>query len=102
MLAKISEEKNFQRLFIALENFMCLPIMLRAVQSRLIKTEPIFNFYYLCSNGDSVYQSNLSSPQDLYAGQCNPNGRFAILLHGWRENCSTSWMKQLIKSKILF
>lgn len=50
------------------------------------------------SNGELMHQSNLSSPHDIHAAQCNPNDRFAILLHGWRESCNTSWMKQLIKS----
>lgn len=53
-----------------------------------------------CSNGELMHQSNLSNPHDIYAAKCNPNERFAILLHGWRESCNTTWMKQLIQSNI--
>lgn len=49
-----------------------------------------------------MYQSNLEDPRNFYATQCNPNEPFAILLHGWRESCNTTWMKQLIGSKCSF
>lgn len=53
-----------------------------------------------CSDGDLVYQSNLEDPQNFHATKCNPKERFAILLHGWRESCNTTWMKQLVGSKL--
>lgn len=55
----------------------------------------------LCSNGDLVYQSNLEDPRKFDATKCNVNERFAILLHGWRESCNVTWMKQLINSELL-
>lgn len=51
------------------------------------------------SNGALVYQSNLEDPRNFHATQCNPNEQFAILLHGWRESCNITWMRQLIGSK---
>lgn len=48
-----------------------------------------------------TYQSSLSSPRDLYAARCNPKERFAIVLHGWKEDCSADWSQQLIKSMLI-
>lgn len=57
--------------------------------------------FFFHSEGDLLYESNFSKPHDLYMAQCYPTGRFAILLHGWREGCNTTWMKQLIRSLLI-
>lgn len=57
-----------------------------------------FSMFLLCSNAELQYESNLQDPEYFHLTKCDPKGRFAILLHGWRESCETQWMKQLIES----
>lgn len=29
---------------------------------------------------------------------CDPKQKFAILIHGWKENCDTEWMNWMVSS----
>lgn len=42
----------------------------------------------------------MKSENMLQQTDCNPNGKFAIVVHGWHENCEVKWVSLLIKSKI--
>lgn len=45
-----------------------------------------------------IYQSRFDHGETFDETGYDPEGKFAIILHGWRENCEEAWIKLLIKS----
>lgn len=45
---------------------------------------------------------NSSFNQSLSARGCNPNGDFAIIVHGWLESYNTEWVQDLISNLTVF
>lgn len=65
---------------------------LTAISEILVKTSSHFKFRLTCSplvRFVSNFSSNMSD-------NCDPNGKFAFIVHGWNESINTTWVADVI------
>lgn len=45
---------------------------------------------------------NATLNESLSVGGCNPNGSFAIIVHGWLESWATEWVQDLVSNLTVY
>lgn len=79
-------------------------------QSFRVRVLFIHSFYLICSyflycndkSNEEVFVS--TSREDCLTADvtgCRPSQKYAIIVHGWRESCNTSWAQELRESEFL-
>lgn len=60
--------------------------------------------YFVAFNSNQARFVSTSRDDGLSADVtgCDPSDRYAIIVHGWSESCSTSWAEELRKSELHF
>lgn len=51
-------------------------------------------------NGTVVQSFNIHSDENYVTENCGPNQKFAVIVHGWTENCNTEWVPVMAKSRL--
>lgn len=46
-----------------------------------------------------MHQTSVRNIHTLTQSECEKQGNFAIIVHGWRETCKDKWVKLLVTSE---
>ncbi|XP_055692306.1 uncharacterized protein LOC129795246 [Lutzomyia longipalpis] len=60
------------------------------------------HFKYYDSDNQLVSIANLLMEEASGFSMCNPDEKFAIIVHGWKESCETEWVPWMISNLTVF
>ncbi|XP_037043896.1 uncharacterized protein LOC119079910 isoform X2 [Bradysia coprophila] len=53
-----------------------------------------FNYYN--NTGELIYHTTIRKLENFASTECDPKGKFAIVVPGWQESCDEPWVQELI------
>lgn len=48
-----------------------------------------------------IHQTNVRNIQTYQQSECEKRENFAIIVHGWKENCDAKWVSLLVRSEFI-